>query len=122
MSAGCVSPRRAAPHAEHKVVQVTRGAIFDVIIDLRSCSPTHREWVGIELTAEKGTMLYIPDGCAHGFLTILDCTDVYYQISEFFHPECAMGVRWNDPAFSINWPHEPTVIADRDNHYDDYQQ
>ena len=113
---------QTAPHSETKLVQVTRGAIFDVIIDLRTNSPTHKEWLGVELTPDNGAMLYIPDGCAHGFVTLLDSTDIYYQMTEFFHPESVAGVRWNDPSFSISWPIEPTAIADRDNRYDDYQQ
>ena len=113
---------QAAPHAERKLVRVTRGAIFDVIIDLRAESPTHKAWFGVELNSENGAMLYIPDGCAHGFLTLSDYTDVQYQISEFFRPEYAAGVRWNDSAFSVDWPSHPTVIADRDRHYEDYQQ
>ena len=113
---------QSAPHAECKLVRVTRGAIFDVIIDLRAESPTHKAWFGVELNSENGTMLYIPDGCAHGFLTLSDDTDVQYQITEFFRPESAAGVRWNDSAFSVDWPSHPAVIADRDSHYEDYQQ
>lgn len=113
---------QSEPHSERKLVQVTRGAIFDVIIDLRIDSPTHKAWFGLELNSENGTMLYIPDGCAHGFLTLSDCADVQYQISEFFRPKSASGVRWNDSAFSVDWPFDPAIIADRDNHYDDYHQ
>ena len=108
------------PHSESKLVQVTRGAIYDVIIDLRADSPTYKAWFGLELTSDKGTMLYIPDGCAHGFVTLSDNTDVHYQMTDFFYPESAAGVRWNDPSFSIRWPLEPVVINERDNQYEDY--
>ncbi|MDG2208247.1 MAG: dTDP-4-dehydrorhamnose 3,5-epimerase [Pirellulales bacterium] len=111
---------QSEPHSERKLVQVTRGAIFDVIIDLRADSPTYKAWFGLELTSDKGTMLYIPDGCAHGFMTLSDNTDVHYQMTDFFHPESAAGVRWNDPSFSIRWPLEPVVINERDNQYEDY--
>jgi dTDP-4-dehydrorhamnose 3,5-epimerase len=109
-----------APFAETKLVRCTRGAIFDVIIDLRPDSPTHRAWVGCELTAENRRMLYIPEGCAHGFLTLTDNCEVSYQISERYHPEAAAGVRWDDPAFGVIWPARPSVISARDAAYGDY--
>ena len=110
------------PNAESKLVQVTQGSIFDVIIDLRVRSPTHKTWFGLELTSDNGKMLYIPHGCAHGFVTLADDTDVHYQMTEFFYPESAAGVRWNDPSFSITWPLDPQVINTRDNQYEDYRQ
>ncbi len=102
------------PHAEAKLVRCTRGAGFEVVVDLRPGSPTHRRWVGIELTAENRWMLYIPGGCAHGFQTLADSTELFYQMSEFYHPESARGVRWDDPAFGIEWPLPVTVISEKD--------
>lgn len=103
-----------APFEERKLVRCSRGAIFDVVIDLRSDSPTRYRWVGFELNDENGRMLYIPDGCAHGFITLNDRTEVSYQISEFYHPEAAAGVHWDDPVFGIEWPIKPSVVSPRD--------
>jgi dTDP-4-dehydrorhamnose 3,5-epimerase len=111
---------QVAPHEEAKLVRCTRGALYDVIVDLRPASPTFMQWLGIELTAENHRMLYIPEGFAHGFQTLSDDTEVFYQMSEFYHPECARGVRWNDPAFNILWPVEEKIISTRDNSYPDY--
>ena len=105
---------QAEPHAEAKVVRCTMGAIYDVVIDLRPQSLTFKQWFGIELTAKNREMLYIPEGFAHGFLTLEDATEIFYQMSEFYHPASARGVRWNDPAFGIAWPHKVEVISDRD--------
>ena len=105
---------QVAPHEEAKLVRCTRGAIYDVIVDLRPDSPTFREWVAVELTSDNHRMLYIPEGFAHGFQTLEDNTEVFYQMSEFYHPECASGVRWDDPAFMIEWPMPPTIIAKKD--------
>lgn len=102
------------PYAEAKVVRVTRGALFDVIIDLRPASPTFRRWQGFELSAENGRMLYIPKGFAHGFLTLEDETDMLYLITPAFVPGHGDGVRFDDPAFAIDWPREITVIAAKD--------
>jgi dTDP-4-dehydrorhamnose 3,5-epimerase len=110
------------PYPETKVVRCTAGAIYDVAIDLRYLSSTFRQWVAVELTATNHRMLYIPTGVAHGLLTLEDNTEVFYQISEFYHPECARGVRWNDPAFNIEWPMKPTVISPRDQLYPDFDQ
>ena len=93
-----------APHAEAKLVRCTRGAMYDVVVDLRKNSRTYKNWIALDLTAEKRNMLYVPEGCAHGFLTLADDTEVFYQMSEFYRPESAGGVRWNDPAFQIVWP------------------
>jgi len=109
-----------APHAEAKVVRCTMGAIYDVIIDLRPDSATFKSYEALLLTPENRTMLYIPEGCAHGFLTLLDNTEVFYQMSEFYHPESQTGVRWNDPAFGIHWIDEVRVISPRDAHYPDF--
>jgi dTDP-4-dehydrorhamnose 3,5-epimerase len=111
-----------APYAEAKLVRCTAGAIFDVAIDLRRQSPAFRQWVGVTLTAENRRMLYVPEGCAHGFLTVQDNTEVSYQMSEFYHPEQARGVRWDDPAFQIAWPAKVEVISERDRTYPDFEQ
>jgi dTDP-4-dehydrorhamnose 3,5-epimerase len=109
-----------APHAEAKVVRCTMGAIYDVIIDLRPDSVTFKHYEGLLLTPENRTMLYVPDGFAHGFLTLIDNTEVFYQMSEFYHPESQAGVRWNDPAFGIPWVDDVRVISYRDAHYPDF--
>lgn len=108
------------PYEEAKLVRCTRGAVQDVIVDLRADSPTFRQWTSVELSAENRRGLYIPEGFAHGFLTLADDSEVFYQMSEFFHPECAAGARWNDPAFGIAWLVEPAVISERDRTYRDY--
>lgn len=109
-----------AQHKEAKLVRCTKGAIYDVIIDLRSDSPTFKQWLAVELTAENYRLLYIPEGFAHGFQTLENDTEVFYQMSEFYHPESAIGFRWNDPAFKIDWLIEPSVISFKDNSYDDF--
>lgn len=108
---------QAAAHAEAKLVRCTMGSIYDVILDLRPGSAGYKKWVGIELTAQNRTMVYIPEGCAHGFITLEDDTEVFYQMSEFYHPESARGVRWDDPAFGIVWPTQVEVISQRDAGY-----
>lgn len=105
------------PHEEDKLVRCTRGAIYDVILDLRPDSPTFKRWTGIELSAVNRKALYIPAGFAHGFLTLQDETELFYQMSEFFFPECAVGVRWDDTAFDIKWPESVVVISVRDQGY-----
>jgi dTDP-4-dehydrorhamnose 3,5-epimerase len=110
------------PFAEAKLVQCPRGAIYDVIVDIRPSSPTFMKWLSIELSAENHLMLYVPEGFAHGFQTLTDETEVYYQISEFYAPESARGFRWNDPAFGIRWPASERVISSRDNSYPDFAQ
>ncbi len=97
------------------------GAIWDAIIDLRPGSPTFRQWVGVELTAENRKQLYIPEGFAHGFITLRNDTEVFYQMGNVFNAESGNGVRWNDPAFGIEWPREVAVIVERDNTYPDFQ-
>jgi dTDP-4-dehydrorhamnose 3,5-epimerase len=108
---------QVAPHAEVKLVRCTRGAIYDVILDLRPHSPTFRAWAGFELTADNRLALYIPEGIAHGLLTLVDECEVLYQMSAFFHAPAARGVRWNDPAFTIRWPNPVTTISERDANY-----
>jgi dTDP-4-dehydrorhamnose 3,5-epimerase len=109
-----------APFEEAKVVRCTMGALFDVIVDLRPASVTFRKWHGVELTAENRWSLYVPEGFAHGFLTLADETEVLYQMSTFYEPSAAAGVRWNDPALSIVWPGEVAVISERDGSYADF--
>lgn len=111
---------QAPPMEEVKLVRCTRGAIYDVIIDLRSQSETLRQWVGVELTAENHRMMYVPKGFAHGFLTLQDQSEVFYQMSQFYSPEHARGVRWNDPAFGIEWPSGVSVVTDRDRAYPNF--
>ena len=111
---------QAAPFEEAKLVRCTMGAIYDVIVDLRPASPTYKQHFGVTLTAEARDMLYIPEGFAHGFLTLADNTEVFYQMSEFYAPDCARGLRWNDPAFDIRWPEAVQVISERDATYPDF--
>ncbi|WP_293681851.1 dTDP-4-dehydrorhamnose 3,5-epimerase [uncultured Phenylobacterium sp.] len=110
-----------APYAEAKLVRVTRGRVFDVAVDLRPDSPAHLRWTAAELSADNLTALYIPEGVAHGFLTLEPDTDVLYQITPAYTPGHEAGVRWNDPAFSIAWPAAPQVISERDASYPDYR-
>jgi dTDP-4-dehydrorhamnose 3,5-epimerase len=111
---------QTSPYPEAKLVRCTKGSLYDVIIDLRKESSTLTKWFGVHLSAENRLALYVPEGFAHGFLTLVDDTEVLYQMSEFFHPECSSGVRWNDPAFGIEWPGEVDVISDRDASYPDF--
>jgi dTDP-4-dehydrorhamnose 3,5-epimerase len=107
-----------APHGETKVVRVTRGAIYDVAVDLRAESDTYCQWHAERLTAENGRALYIPRGCAHGFQTLVDGTEVFYMMGAAYVPEAAAGVRWDDPALSIDWPLPVSAISDRDASYE----
>jgi dTDP-4-dehydrorhamnose 3,5-epimerase len=110
------------PHAEAKLVRCTRGAIFDVAVDLRRGSPTYCRWYAVELTPTNGRMLYVPVGCAHGFQSVVDDSEVSYQISAAYSPEHARGVRWDDPVFGIEWPHAPErTISERDRSYPDFR-
>lgn len=110
------------PHEEVKLVRCTQGAIYDVLLDLRADSPAFLRWQSVELTAQNRRMLYIPEGVAHGFQTLTDAAEVFYQMSEFFHSESARGVRWNDPAFGIEWPSDERTISLRDQQYADFAQ
>ncbi len=105
---------QVGPHGEAKLVRCTAGAIYDVIVDLRLGSPTRGLWVATELSAANGRACYVPAGFAHGFLTLADATEVFYEISEYHEPEAACGFRWNDPVIAIRWPEEPRVISERD--------
>jgi dTDP-4-dehydrorhamnose 3,5-epimerase len=109
-----------APHAEVKLVRCLRGRIFDVAVDLRPDSPTHRRWTAAELSAENARALLIPEGIAHGFLTLEPDTDVLYQIAPMFQPGHEAGVRWDDRSFAIAWPVTPALISERDAAYPDY--
>jgi dTDP-4-dehydrorhamnose 3,5-epimerase len=97
------------------------GAIYDVAVDLRPDSLTHKQWMAVELTEDNRRALYIPAGCAHGFQTLEDNSEVFYQMSEVYHPECARGLRWNDPVFGIQWPSETLVASARDSSYPDFR-
>ena len=110
---------QAAPHAEAKLVRCTRGALYDVCLDLRPASPTHGRWTAATLTAENGDALYVPEGCAHGFLTLADDTEAFYTMSAPYVLEAARGVRHDDPAFGIAWPEPVRVIHERDAAYTD---
>jgi len=111
---------QTAPYEEAKLVRCSMGAIFDVIIDLRRNSPSFKKHFHITLSAENRRMLYIPEGFAHGFQTLLDNTEVFYQMSRKYAPEYARGVRWNDPVFGIPWPDDTRIITDRDRSYPDF--
>jgi dTDP-4-dehydrorhamnose 3,5-epimerase len=102
-------------------VRCTKGGIYDVVVDLRPYSATYRDWVALVLTATNRRAVYVPEGCGHGFLTLEDETEVFYQMSEFYHAESARGVRWDDPAFQIAWPEEVRVISERDRTYPTFE-
>ena len=106
-----------APHEEDKLVRCTQGAIYDVIVDLRSDSQTHMEWQAFELSADNRKTLFVPRGFAHGFLTLEDETEIFYQISEYYVPEAGAGLRYDDPALGIHWPEPIQVISDKDANY-----
>jgi dTDP-4-dehydrorhamnose 3,5-epimerase len=109
-----------APHAEAKVVRCTRGSIYDVLVDLRPDSSTYCEWTSIDLSRENRAMVYVPEGMAHGFITLADESEVLYQMSVPFFAESARGLRWNDRVFGIRWPLHPAVISERDANYMDF--
>ncbi len=109
-----------APKAETKVVRCVRGSLHDVVLDLRPGSPTFGKSFGAELSAENRRMMYVPKGCAHGFVTLTDDAEAVYLVDEFYSPEHERGVRWNDPRFSIPWPIEPQVLSDKDRNARDF--
>ncbi len=111
---------QVAPYEEAKLVRCTMGAIYDVIIDLRPKSITFKKWIAVELTAENRYTLYVSEGFSHGFQTLSDNTEVFYQMSEFYHPECARGIRWNDSMIGIKWPIENPILSERDKSYKDF--
>ena len=110
------------PYDEAKLIRCTQGGIYDVIIDVRPDSSTYGEWIGVELTKQNYRMLYVPEGFAHGFITLEDDTEVTYQVSEFYTPGAEQGIRWDDPAFNIEWPLEPKVISEKDKIWPDYKE
>ena len=105
------------PNEESKLIKCVRGAIYDVIVDLRKNSGTFKQWIGVELSADNHQMLYVPEGFAHGFITLQNDTEVTYQMNQFYKPGYEKGFRWNDPAFGINWPMQPLVISEKDKHF-----
>jgi dTDP-4-dehydrorhamnose 3,5-epimerase len=109
-----------APHQESKLVLCVSGAVYDVVVDLRPGSRTHKVWDAVELTAFEPLAVFVPPGVAHGYLTSIDNSTLYYQISAPYDPACASGARWDDPAFGITWPRQPTVISARDSSFEDY--
>jgi len=109
------------PAAEVKLVRCTRGAVFDVIVDVRPGSTTYLKWFGVELTSDSRTMIYVPEGYAHGYLSLVDNSEVFYQVSDFYSPGHERGARWNDPTFAIRWPAEPKVISIKDRTYPDFK-
>jgi len=111
---------QATPHGEAKLVRCTAGALYDVVVDLRPGSPTFKQWAAVVLTAADRNMVYVPEGCAHGFQTLQDSTEVFYQMSKFYHPGAGCGVRWDDPTFAITWPRAVEVISERDRTYPDF--
>lgn len=112
---------QTAPYAEAKLVRCTRGAIFDVMVDLRRESPSALQWFGVELTEHNRKMLYVPEGFAHGYQALADNAEVFYQVSEPYHPECERGARWNDPAFGIQWPLPDPILSAKDQAFPDYK-
>jgi dTDP-4-dehydrorhamnose 3,5-epimerase len=111
---------QGAPHEEAKLVRCTHGRIYDVALDLRRDSPAFLRWVAVELSRENGLSLYVPPGVAHGFQTLVDESEVFYQISVPYRPECARGVRFDDPAFAIRWPIDDPIVNARDRAYPDF--
>jgi dTDP-4-dehydrorhamnose 3,5-epimerase len=112
---------QVGPRQEAKLVRCTRGSVYDVIIDLRSDSYTFKQWMAVELTGENRRMLYIPEGFAHGFQTLEDNSEIFYQMSEFYHPECARGVRWDDPTFRIKLPLAQVIVSAKDRSYPSFE-
>lgn len=109
------------PYQETKLVRCVRGALYDVIIDLRADSPTYGEWVGVELTADNHRALFVPRDFAHGFVTLEDNTDAFYMVSQSYVPNAESGIRWNDPKFAIDWPIQPTLVSEKDANWEDYK-
>jgi dTDP-4-dehydrorhamnose 3,5-epimerase len=110
-----------APYPDAKLVRCTRGAIFDVVVDLRHGSPSHGEWLGFELSEQNGRVLFVPEGCAHGFQTLTPDTELFYMMGAAYRPELARGVRWDDPAFAIAWPIAAPLLSERDATYPDHR-
>jgi dTDP-4-dehydrorhamnose 3,5-epimerase len=113
---------QAAPFQEAKLVRCTSGAIYDVIVDLRPDSSTYTQWTAVELNADNRKMLYIPEDFAHGFLTLTDQSEVFYQMSQYYAPEAARGLRWDDPVFNITWPGPVVEMSSKDQNYPAFEQ
>lgn len=112
---------QASPHEEAKIIRCTRGSFYDAIIDLRSNSPTYMQWLGVELTADNRLALFVPEGFAHGYQTLEENSEAFYQVSEFYTPGAERGIRWDDPAFGIEWPEVPSrTISDKDRSWPDF--
>ena len=111
---------QSEPHAEAKVVRCSAGAMYDVLVDLRRGSPTHCRWFGVELSADNRKLLYVPEGIGHGFQTLTDNTEIFYQISQDYRSDASRGVRWNDPVFTIDWPIANPILSERDRSFPDY--
>lgn len=111
-----------SPHEEAKLIRCTRGKIYDVIIDLRPNSESYKKWEAFELTSENYRLLYVPEGFAHGFQSLEDNTEIFYQVSQFYSPNAERGIRWNDPFFNINWPLEISEISDKDRNIADFKE
>jgi dTDP-4-dehydrorhamnose 3,5-epimerase len=110
------------PFQECKLVRCTRGAIYDVLVDMRPDSPTRGRWFGVELTAQNHRMLYVPEGCAHGYQSLVADTEVMYHVSQVYSPECERGLRWNDPSIGIDWPlRDGIVVSEKDRSWPDYR-
>ncbi len=109
-----------SPYEEDKIVRCTKGALYDVIIDLRKDSPTYKQWIGVELTDKNHRALFVPKGFAHGFITLEDNTEANYLVSQFYAPGAESGIRYNDPQFNIVWPIEPLIVSDKDRNHPDY--
>ncbi len=112
---------QAEPHGEDKLVRCTMGAVFDVAVDLRRPSPTFKHWFAVELDAQNRKQLYLPRGVAHGFQTLSDDTELFYQMSQPYHAELSRGARYNDPAFKIDWPLPPELLSERDGAFPDFE-
>lgn len=112
---------QAEPYGEAKLIRCIRGSIFDVMIDMRTGSPSRLRWFGTELNENNHRMVYIPAGCAHGFMTLKDNTEVIYQVSEFYTPASEKGIRWNDPFFNIDWPGEARIISEKDQSWENFK-
>jgi dTDP-4-dehydrorhamnose 3,5-epimerase len=111
---------QAAPHREVKLVSCVRGRVFDAIVDVRPESPTYGAWFGAELSADNRTMMYVPEGCAHGYLTLEDSCEVTYPVTAAYHAGSERGLRWNDPAIRIEWPIEPLILSPKDRQWSDW--
>lgn len=113
---------QCAPALDGKLVRCTRGAVYDVVLDLRSKSPTYLEWTAVELTQDNRQQLYIPEGCGHGLQTLVDDCEVHYSMTDFYRPELQRRARWDDPAFGIRWPIVPPILLDRDRTLGDWSR